>query len=179
MSTKDDSARAFWDGNTDPIHLEFPGRPTPQGADSPTPLTNAYWKPAADWPIATPTVHRDVSTQLELSFIAAQSQLEDSRAQIATLQQQLEDSRKECADLRRAYNECWAGSPAVKAELESLREREGKLVGALAKAEGIIWRAKYEEAIRHTDHDIAHKWAHAHEHVTSIRALLNPDKEST
>lgn len=32
------------------------------------------------------------------------------------------------ADLRRAYNECWAGSPEVKAELESLRAKLNKRV---------------------------------------------------
>ncbi len=31
--------------------------------------------------------------------------------------------RMQNADLRRAYNECWAGSPAVKEELDSLRTR--------------------------------------------------------
>lgn len=54
--------------------------------------------------------------------------LDEARQLLAPLIQQSIDKATEglwaqVEDYKRAYNECWAGSPAVKAELESLRSK--------------------------------------------------------
>ena len=61
---------------------------------------------------------------------------------------------------------------ALLARNESLTAANEGMRAMLKKCEDLIWRAKYEEAIKHTGHDRAYEWAHKHEHVTAIRELL-------